>query len=119
MGPLRVGLVQYRDARDVRNWSGTLSFSKAAIDRHVGPVVDLSPAPVSFMPFRVARKLVRSATATIFDEWSIADAELAFALQRLVVNSEPVPEPLAGYVAAQWSRPSIRAFVDQPRPTKH
>jgi glycosyltransferase involved in cell wall biosynthesis len=64
--PLRVALVQYRDARDVRNWSGTLSFSKAAIHRHVGPVVDLSPAPVSFLPFRVARKLVHATTGRVY-----------------------------------------------------
>jgi glycosyltransferase involved in cell wall biosynthesis len=64
--PLKVALVQYRDARDVRNWSGTLHFSKGAVDRHVGPVIDLSPAPVNFFPFRVARKLVQVATGKIY-----------------------------------------------------
>ena len=66
MKPLRVALVQYRDARDVRNWSGILSFSKGAMERHVGPVVDLSPAPVRFLPFRALRKLARMATGKIY-----------------------------------------------------
>ncbi|HEX2187626.1 MAG TPA: glycosyltransferase family 4 protein [Longimicrobiaceae bacterium] len=58
----RVALIHPQDARDVRTWSGTVHFSKGAIDRHVGPVADLTPAPVRLLPFRVARKLVRSAT---------------------------------------------------------
>jgi glycosyltransferase involved in cell wall biosynthesis len=66
MDRARVGLVQYRDARDVRNWSGILAFSKAAMDRHVGDVVDLSPAPVSLLPFRAARKAVRLATGKTY-----------------------------------------------------
>ncbi|HEX2094396.1 MAG TPA: glycosyltransferase family 4 protein, partial [Longimicrobiaceae bacterium] len=59
---LRVAYIQYRDADDIRNWSGTLYFTKAAIDRHVGPVTDLSPAPVKLLPFRIARRLILSAT---------------------------------------------------------
>ena len=66
MDRARVGLVQYRDARDVRNWSGILAFSKGAMERHVGHVVDLSPAPVSLLPFRAARKLVRMATGKTY-----------------------------------------------------
>lgn len=46
----------------MRTWSGTVHFSKGAVERHVGTVVDLTPAPVSLLPFRVVRKLVRSAT---------------------------------------------------------
>ncbi|MDQ3309727.1 MAG: glycosyltransferase family 4 protein, partial [Gemmatimonadota bacterium] len=60
--PLRVAFVQQRDARDVRNWSGTLFFSKQAIARYVGPVIDLSPAPISALPLRIARGLVRATT---------------------------------------------------------
>jgi glutathione S-transferase len=67
---------------------------------------------------RVASELVRAGTGPLFDDWSIADAELAFALQRLLVNSEPVPDALRAYVDVQWQRPSVRAFQAQPRP-KH
>ncbi len=66
MEPLNIALIQYRDARDVRNWSGTLSFSKAAFHHYVGPVTDLSPAPVNFFPFHVARKLVQVTTGKIY-----------------------------------------------------
>lgn len=62
----RVALVHSRDARDVRSWSGTLSFSKAAFHRHVGPVTDLSPAPVNLLPFRIARKLVLATTGRTY-----------------------------------------------------
>jgi len=65
---------------------------------------------------RVASELVRSPGSTLFAEWSIADAELAFALQRLLVNSEPLPDGLRDYVERQWQRPSVRAFVALPRP---
>lgn len=60
--PVRVALIQHWDARDVRKWSGTIYFSKAAIERHVGPVVDLSPSPIPLLPFRVARQLIRRLT---------------------------------------------------------
>ncbi len=58
----RVALIQHRDARDVRTWSGTVHFAKGAVERHVGDVVDLSPVPVKMLPFRVARRLVLEAT---------------------------------------------------------
>lgn len=60
--PIRVALIQHRSARDVRSWSGTIHFAKAAIDRYVGPVMDLTPAPVSLFPFRVARQLIHRTT---------------------------------------------------------
>lgn len=66
MEPLKVALVQYRDARDVRTWSGIPHFTKGALERHLGTVVDLSPAPVSLLPFRAARKLVHAATGKVY-----------------------------------------------------
>lgn len=58
----RVALIHPGDARDVRTWSGTVHFSKLAIERHVGPVVDLTPAPVRLLPLRVVRSLVKRTT---------------------------------------------------------
>ena len=49
---MRIALVSLADARDVRSWSGTLHFSKAALQRHVGDVVDLTPAPVPALPLK-------------------------------------------------------------------
>jgi len=109
LGWMRSDLFALRNERP----SSTLFFSPAT-----EPMSDSARADAGKL-VRVASELVRSATANLFDAWSIADAELAFALQRLVVNSEPVPELLRGYVETQWARPSIRAFVALPRPTKH
>ncbi len=55
----RVAFVAIRDARDVRSWSGTLNFSKRAIEQHVGDVIDLTPAPVPHLPLRALRLGVR------------------------------------------------------------
>lgn len=60
--PIQVALIQHRSARDVRSWSGTIHFAKAAINRYVGPVMDLTPAPVTLFPFRVARQLIHRTT---------------------------------------------------------
>lgn len=62
MAPLQVALVHPLDARDVRSWSGTLYFAKHAIQRHVGAVVDLTPAPVDLRPYRVLRRVIRAAS---------------------------------------------------------
>ena len=57
--PLRIAFVQTDDARSVRSWSGTLYFSKQAIERHVGRVIDLTPAPINLLPYRAIRKALR------------------------------------------------------------
>jgi glycosyltransferase involved in cell wall biosynthesis len=73
--PLRVALIQQADARDVRSWSGTLHFSKQALARHLGPVVDLSPAPGHPLPLRLARGVVRATTG----KWYSPDHDPALA----------------------------------------
>ena len=52
----------------------------------------------------------------LFDAWCIADAELAFMLQRLIAANEIVPDSVRAYAQAQWSRPSVQAFVTHARP---
>jgi len=70
-----------------------------------------------------ADKLIRVASAllgerpTLFDAWSIADADLALTLWRLVKNGDAVPEPLRRYAEAQWQRPSIAAWIGLERPS--
>lgn len=59
---MRIAIVSLADARDVRSWSGTLAFSKAALERHVGEVVDLTPAPIPELPLKAldaASRLLR------------------------------------------------------------
>lgn len=69
-----------------------------------------------------ADKLVRVALtllgdrATLFETWSIADADLTLALMRLVANGDALPAPLRDYAQAQWQRPSIARFLAFERP---
>ncbi|HEY5945448.1 MAG TPA: glutathione transferase [Kofleriaceae bacterium] len=59
----------------------------------------------------VTEKLLVGERTTLFDDWCIADADLALMLMRLVANSDPVPERVADYAMAQWQRPSIRKYL--------
>lgn len=62
-------------------------------------------------------RLIRIAEAVLGDRTSIAstfsigDIDLAMMLQRLVSNSDPVPERLVKYVRAIWQRPSIQQWL--------
>jgi glutathione S-transferase len=64
----------------------------------------------------VAGELVLDAKAHLFDAWSIADADLALMLQRLVRNGDDVPAKIRDWANAQWSRPTVCAFVEHARP---
>jgi glutathione S-transferase len=61
--------------------------------------------------FRAADALVGNASGNLFNEWCIADADLAMMLNRLVHNGDAVPEKLVRYVRTQWARPSVQAWV--------
>jgi glutathione S-transferase len=81
------------------------------------PTQPLSPAGRA-----AADKLIAAASAfipdghtSLFDAFSIADADLAMMLMRLVGNGEPMPAKLADFVATQWRRPSVRAWVERAR----
>ena len=64
----------------------------------------------------VASAFVPEGRTSLFDKFSIADADLAMMLQRLIANGETVPPKLRAFADAQWQRPSVRAFVNHPRP---
>lgn len=64
---------------------------------------------------RIAGTLLGGRTSP-FTRWSIAEADLAMALMRLIANGDEVPRPLHDWVEAQWRRPSIAAWVTLPRP---
>jgi glutathione S-transferase len=66
--------------------------------------------------FRAALALVPEGRATIGGAFSIADADLAFMLQRLICSKDPVPAPLRAYADGHWGRPSVQAFVARERP---
>jgi glutathione S-transferase len=52
---------------------------------------------------------------SLFGDWSIADSELAFCLQRLGMTGHELPAGLRPFVAAQWSRPSVQSYVTHAR----
>ena len=79
-------------------------------------------APLSEAGRAAAVKLIAAASAfvpdgktALFDTFTIADADLAMMLQRLIANGHDVPPKLAAFAAAQWQRPSVRAFVERER----
>jgi glutathione S-transferase len=65
---------------------------------------------------RVAEQLVPASGGPLFGAWCLADSELAFMLHRLILSGDPLPERLEAYARAQWTRPSVREFIDHPRP---
>jgi glutathione S-transferase len=64
----------------------------------------------------VADRLLPSGATQLFSTWSCADADLAFVLHRLILNGYDTPRNVRAYAEHQWKRPSIRAFVEHPRP---
>jgi glutathione S-transferase len=66
----------------------------------------------------VANRLLPDGAKQLFGTWSCADADLAFCLHRLVLNDYALPPKVRAYADHQWKRPSIRAFVEHPRPKK-
>lgn len=61
--------------------------------------------------FATATMLLAHGGQNLFGEWSIADADLALMLNRLVLNGDKVPEALADYASFQWQRASIQRYV--------
>lgn len=60
---------------------------------------------------RVAGRLITPGKQSIASEWSIADADLALMLMRLVANGDEVPAHIREYALAQWARPSIVRYL--------
>lgn len=65
--------------------------------------------------FFVAEALLSDGASNLFNEWCIADVDLALMLNRLALNDDPVPERLRTYAAHQWQRPSVQRWVKQAR----
>ena len=66
--------------------------------------------------YGAAELLIPENSPHLFGEWSIADSDLALMLSRLLLNGDAMPERLAAYARAQWSRPSVQAWANMPRP---
>ena len=64
----------------------------------------------------VASRLVPDGRTQLFDAWSIADADLAFMIHRLLLNGHDVPAKVRAFAETQWTRPSVAEFVRRDRP---
>ncbi|SIT06807.1 glutathione transferase [Achromobacter sp. MFA1 R4] len=58
----------------------------------------------------VASHLVGVHQTTLFDEWCIADTDLAAMLKRL--EQDDLPDTLRAYVDAQWQRPGVQKWLE-------
>ena len=65
---------------------------------------------------RIAEALLPPGAASLFGTFSLADADLALMLGRLLHNGDPLPERLAAFARAVWARPSVQKYAGQPRP---
>lgn len=63
----------------------------------------------------IASRLVPEGATSLFGSWTIADSDLAFMLQRLILNGHEVPARLRAFADAQWARPSVRKWIALPR----
>ncbi|KGD89947.1 glutathione S-transferase [Achromobacter sp. RTa] len=59
---------------------------------------------------RVAESLVGAGRACLFDEWCIADTDLAVMLKRL--SQDDLPETLRAYAEGQWQRSSVQKWLE-------
>lgn len=66
--------------------------------------------------FSAAQKLVAANQVSLFEDWCIADTDLALMLNRLVLNGDTVPEDLATYAARQWQHASVQLWLNLKRP---
>lgn len=83
------------------------------------PLPPLSPAAqdVADRLLRAAEQLGAGPSGCLFgDSFGVVDIDMAFTLMRLISSGAPVPEPVGAYAAAVWARPSVREFVEHPRP---
>lgn len=67
---------------------------------------------------RIAETLLEPTADFLFGEFGVADADLAFALMRLVKNGDQVPDRLKAYAEGVWSRPSVARFASLERPAQ-
>lgn len=63
----------------------------------------------------IADKLLTDDSPNLFDQWCIADTDLAMMLNRLVLNGDEVPKKLATYARHQWQRSSVQLWINRDR----
>jgi glutathione S-transferase len=81
-----------------------------------------NPVPLSAAATACADQLLAAVDSllpdgaiNLFEDWCIADTDLALMLNRLVLNGDAVPSKLVAYAQHQWQRPSVKLWVEQDR----
>jgi len=67
--------------------------------------------------FSAAQTMLSNASDNMFNEWCVADLDLAMMLNRLILHGDAVPSLLVEYANRQWLRPAVQLWVTKPRPT--
>jgi glutathione S-transferase len=105
MAWVRSGLMPIREERS----TDTLFYQRT--DRPLSSAAEAAAKRL----LAVADALLAPGRTTLFASWSIADADFALMLQRLLWNGYPAPAKVKAFADAQWARPSVRAWLEQPR----
>ncbi len=113
---LPADLVKRAKAREIQAWIRSDLLALRAERNTWCVFVEPTSIALSAEGAAAAERLIRIAERLIdgehlFGEWSIADADLALMLNRLVNNGDPVPERIAAYARAQWQRPSVQQWI--------
>ncbi len=111
-------LVERARARQVMSWLRT-SLMALRGDRPTSSVFGRPTVrPMSDKARQEGDELIRVASALIapgmtqmFKTWSVADADLALALMRMIASQDHLPEHLITYALAQWDRRSVKRFL--------
>jgi glutathione S-transferase len=121
--PLPAGLKERARARQLMAWLrsdlGALRDERSTVTMfyrfRVGPLTPKGRLDAEKL-IAVADRLVPTGEGPVFGDFSLLDAELAFVLHRLILSNDVVPPRLAAYARGPWARPSVREFVEHPRP---
>lgn len=108
-------------ARQIQSWLRS-DLLPVRVERDTETVFyGKSSAPLSAAGQAAAAKLIQAADqlvqgTNLFGDWSIADADLAMMLNRLIFNGDEVPQKLKDYTSGQWQRPSIQQWLARHQP---
>ncbi|HEX9297946.1 MAG TPA: glutathione transferase [Polyangiaceae bacterium] len=100
------------DLMELRQERPTTTIFYAPADQPLTPAGDAAAKRL----VEIALRLVPEARSSLFGGWCIADSDLAFMLQRLLLSRHDVPGRLRAFVDAQWARPSVQKWVRLERP---
>lgn len=114
-GKARMVLAWIRSSRDLMPLIQERSTATMFYERASSPLSQKGKESADKL-IEVAGFLIPSGSENLFDGWSIADADLSFALHRLILNDHPVPDKVRRYAEHHWARASVQEFINRRRP---